>query len=661
MVKIFGRDFFVNSETEKLKSELEELKKNYTSTTTRPSILNPYMSTDSGAKLPIFPFPLMMIYELADNTDSLRIPIEALIREIFKNGFEVTEKYKYKCTNCGKEFQYKPTKEESMDSDSGKKAVNDSFTSGDKKPLSGEGDEDSEADQGNNEGGQSNDVTKEGLGGQKFRKIGEISPEDAKTLEQRQQQAGGSMTEESGLDEEQAGEIMCDDCGSTDLLRPEPTHRKILERLYKHEVNGNGQTLKDIAQQLERDLEIADNAYLLMLKSYDIDEDAKEIVGERVAEILRIPPAQVALIADSDGRIGYDDNGNQIFVCPRYEHRNKRLTSPFCDRCGIKALGAVLEVNSVYSAATPQPKRVVYGKGEIIWKAGKYKPDILYGFSPIYAIWSKVMALAYMDEYVRKYFDKMRPPRGMLVIASRNYETFKKAWDTLQAKAEEDPYEVYPVMVESDRGGKGMAEWVDFTGSLKELEFIEVRKEMRAIIGSMYGVLPLYYGEMPSGWNQEGLQVTITNRAVKWAQEILYESFFNRVAHALGVDDWDIKLKAGEETDKLREHQIKGVEIDNMQKLQAMGFEISRTHSGEFKVSKDPVNGAGSGNPDGSGRPNPEKSTAPKQEQSTSFQGEHLGGRPSDEGGVAQGHPASGSGTSMSKKSDDKKLVRDRY
>ncbi len=31
----------------------------------------------------------------------------------------------------------------------------------------------------------------------------------------------------------------------------------------------------------------------------------------------------------------------------------------------------------------------------------------------------------------------------------------------------------------------------------------------------------LYFGETPTGWSQEGLQVTITNRAVKWGQDIL--------------------------------------------------------------------------------------------------------------------------------------------
>ena len=79
--------------TDKVKGFFRLSNKGYTETTTRPSIAQPYMSTDTGAKLPIFPFPLIMIYELADNIDALRIPIETLNREMFKNGFEVVEKW----------------------------------------------------------------------------------------------------------------------------------------------------------------------------------------------------------------------------------------------------------------------------------------------------------------------------------------------------------------------------------------------------------------------------------------------------------------------------------------------------------------------------------------------------------------------------------------
>jgi hypothetical protein len=417
--------------------------------------------------------------------------------------------------------------------------------------------------------------------------------------------------------------------------------------------------LEDVTRQLERDLEISDNAYLLALKNYYIDDRTGKIDHKRtqIKEYLRVDPPQVAMIADSDGRIGFDDKRNELYVCPRFEHRDKRLTQPKCDRCGAEALKAVMEVNSVYSIGIPQPKRVVYGEGEIIWKAGKYRPHLLYGYSPIYSVWSKAMSLSHMDEYIRKYFDKMRPPRGLLVVASRNYETFRKSWDTLTQRATEDPYMIHPLMVESDKGSAGnMAQWMDFTGSLKELEFIEIRRELRMIIGAVYGVLPFYYGETPSGWSQEGLQVTITNRAVKWGQDILEKAFFSAVAMNLGVDDWMLKLKAGEETDKLRDLQTDGVEIQNMAMLQQMGFEVTRTHTGEFKVSKDSAitqdmlalggMGGGMGGINGRG-----DMMGQQQENATNFQGEPQNSRPSDVGGTMGQSPASGKGTSMSKKS----------
>jgi len=585
--------------------------KAFTETTTRPSIAQPYMATDTGAKLPIFPFPLIMIYELADNIDALRIPIETLNREIFKNGFEIVEKWKFKCTNCGKEFQYEPLATDLPD---------------DQPFQSNQDNEDNALPKGKR---RTANKTKQGV---------------------------------------VKDDVECDSCGNTKLLRPEPRNRKTLEGLLNESINSNEQSLEDVARQLERDLEVADNAYLLVLKNYWID-DSTGLISEKkteIKEMLRIDPPQVAMIADSDGRIGYDDKRNEIFVCPRFEHRDKRLTSNTCDQCGAQALKAIMEVNSVYSIGIPQPKRVIYGEGEVIWKAGKYKPGLIYGYSPIYSVWSKAMSLTHMDEYIRKYFDKMRPPRGMLVIASRNYETFRKSWDMLEQKATEDPYMIHPLLVESEKGGKNMAQWIDFTGSLKELEFMALRKELRQIIGAIYGVLPLYYGEMPSGWSQEGLQVTITNRAVTWSQDVLRKAFLNKIAHLLGVDDWELRLKAGEETDKLRELQTQSTEIQNMAAMQGMGFEVKRTHTGEFKVSKDPII-----NPLMMAQETPEKNEpkkktrgnamGQKKENKQSFQGEPKRGRPSDPGGTNQGSPSSGPGTSMSKKSYPNGITPDNF
>ena len=582
------------------------INKSTTETTVRPSVTTPYMSTDTGAKLPIFPFPLMMIYELADNIDALRIPIETINREMFKNGFEIVEKWKYKCENCGKEFQYAPTIDDKPD----------------EQPFE------------QNQDNETNAIPK------------------AKAI----------------IDESQ---LQCDTCGNTNLRRPVPEHRLILENLITKPVNGNQQTLEDLARQLERDLEIADNAYLLVLKQYNINDRTGEINHDQseIKEYLRIDPPQVAMICDSDGRLGYNDKHEPIFVCPHFEHRRTRLHKDTCEKTDdgvhsnpVKALKALIEVNAVYSIGTPQPKSVIYGEGEVVWKAGKYKPSLVYGFSPIYAVWSKAMTLSHMDEYVRKYFDKMRPPRGMLVIASRNYETFRKSWGELEMRAAEDPYMIHPLMVESDKGGKNMAQWIDFTGSLRELEFIEVRKELRQLIGAIYGVLPLYFGEMVGGWSQEGLQVTITNRAVKWGQDILSKAFFDKIAEMLNVDDWHLRLKGGEENDKLRELQTDGVEIQNMAILQQMGFDITRTHTGEFKVSKETALSASDMMMnDMQARMGRGRGTASPKENRQNMQGEPLQTRPSDMGGVSQGFPASGSGTTMSKKAYNDGITPDNF
>ena len=89
-----------------------------------------------------------------------------------------------------------------------------------------------------------------------------------------------------------------------------------------------------------------------------------------------------------------------------------------------------------------------------------------------------------------------------------------------------------------------------------------------------------------------------------------------------------------------------------MAAMQQMGFEVNRTHTGEFKVSKDPIINpmmmAQEEAPPKKGRGN---AMGQKKENKQSFQGEPKPNRPSDKGGVAQGHPASGTGTTLSKKS----------
>ena len=147
---------------------------------------------------------------LADNIDALRIPIETLNREMFKNGFEVVEKWKYKCNNCSKEFQYAPTPDNP-----------------DEQPFEANGDNYTSA----------HPRKKKAVAVPKAAKLWYVIHVEVMTW-----------------------------------LRPVPEHRKTLENLMNDPVNSNQQTLEDVARQLERDFEIADNAYLLLLKNYKIDD-----------------------------------------------------------------------------------------------------------------------------------------------------------------------------------------------------------------------------------------------------------------------------------------------------------------------------------------------------------------------------------------------------
>ena len=120
-----------------------------------------------------------------------------------------------------------------------------------------------------------------------------------------------------------------------------------------------------------------------------------------------------------------------------------------------------------------------------------------------------------------------------------------------------------------------------------------------------------------------------------------------------GVEDWELRLKTGEETDRLRDLQIQGVEIENMLALQQLGFAVTRTHTGEFKVSKDPLMLPAEESLLGEGKQGRGRGTASPVEDRQQFQGQPENKVPSDIGGMGQGSPSSGTGTSKSKKTFD--------
>jgi len=116
--------------------------------------------------------------------------------------------------------------------------------------------------------------------------------------------------------------------------------------------------------------------------------------------------------------------------------------------------------------------------GEVL-HFSKYSPSRLYGQSPIMTMWNQITTLLIaMENYVNSSYTKARMPRGLLAVQTRNMESMKSFWRGVKEKMEQDPHFI-PVMGIEGEGGKGGVEWIKFMDSLKEMDYISVKDDLR--------------------------------------------------------------------------------------------------------------------------------------------------------------------------------------
>ena len=455
---------------------------------------------------------------------------------------------------------------------------------------------------------------------------------------------------------EETDEPECDVCGNKgekNFDKPDWKERKIVSKLLKGKKNDNEQSFVQISKQVMRDRAIADDAYVILMYEYHIKDN--KVVGKKLQAIEVASPMITYIIADSFGRRGYDDNGKKIWVCPRDQHRKSVVYAkdgnvPVCPMCKCECIPAYAEIMTAYAGWTSTNSSIVYARGEVLhvpaasWETG------LYGYSRFYTVMSKAITLFHMDEYFRKYFDKMRPPKGALFVSTSNKASLNKTFNEMRDQAKRDPYDIYPIMVENERGNRNFVQYVNFTGSLQELQLDKVRDEFRRTMGAMFGILPLFAGEIQEGsWSQEGLQTMVVNRAVTADQEGAQDTFYDPLLKILGVNDWVLKLQQAEDTDLLREEQIAYQKNMNAQSMQAMGFGVELDADGNFVYTDKPI-GQDQQMQQMDGDMDTEKKP-PMADAGTQMTGEARLARPSDPGGSGQGFPAAGNNTSMAMKS----------
>jgi len=172
-------------------------------------------------------------------------------------------------------------------------------------------------------------------------------------------------------------------------------------------------------------------------------------------------------------------------------------------------------------------------------------------------------------------YDGQRPPKAGLFFKTSNRDTLNKMWDEAKQRAEENPHLPIIMGVPDSSSGRNFVEFIDFMKSLDELQHTEMRNEYRRQIGAVYGVEPLFQGDVSQGGglNNEGMQVTVTNRAVEYGQEIYNKFYLPKLLKAMGVKGYVLTLNPSEEQDEMAKLERQRLTLENGRNAVSMGLE----------------------------------------------------------------------------------------
>ena len=353
-----------------------------------------------------------------------------------------------------------------------------------------------------------------------------------------------------------------------------------IERII-NKANFNNQTLIEIFKEFENDLNVIDNGFLLARKNYFLNANNK-IIGGEVVELLRLDPLSVEKLMDSTNRLGYNSDGRPVYFDPQ---ARGELVEDEYNKEGIKNFRACFKVRSGKSKYSDKSGYQYYDTSEVL-HVSKYRPSKAYGFSPLYSLYNKVMTLINMDYYIKQYYSGNKVPKGILTVNTSNASGFWNFWDTFIEKVRKNPHAVHPLIHPSGEG-KDPIKWIDFMRNLQEMQYTDVRNEIRTQIGAVYNVAPIFQNDVSTGGglNNEGLQITVTNRGVEMGQDIYNNKVLPWIITQLGGSDYTWMLNSSEEEDEVAERDLRLKEIEIARKTAELGIDVTMNENGEFSYS----------------------------------------------------------------------------
>jgi len=225
--------------------------------------------------------------------------------------------------------------------------------------------------------------------------------------------------------------------------------------------------------------------------------------------------------------------------------------------------------------------------GEVI-HTSKYSPSALYGFSPINTLWEHAFALIKMVNFIRLSYEEKRLPSGGLAVPTHSTESFRKMMTEWEQMRQMNPT-VIPWFTYNPETGGGKVEFIKFTDTLEEMQYVDIRNEFADRVSYYYGVSRVFTRSSAagegSGLGNEGLDVTITHKAMESGQSVWNEQVFPVFMEEFGITDFKQVLKHPSEEKEMQEIERKKAKAEYAEVMQRIGYEA--TLEGEdFKFEK---------------------------------------------------------------------------
>lgn len=370
----------------------------------------------------------------------------------------------------------------------------------------------------------------------------------------------------------------CRVCGSTKFIAPSEENKRYLEE-FMHDVNMNDESLIDVLRALDFDVNVLDNAFLVVVKDYVV-RDGK-IVGAVVREVVRADPRWMTFVMSQDGRFARTDEGKALVFCVRHRDKAVQVDPDDVDRATCPRCGLVM-VPAYYKYGRLGGQETFFTDGEVL-HIKKFTFGIGYGYSPLMSLIMKILILWKQDWYMVMAYHLQRPPRGLLIIKGVSRDSFEKAWALMQEMARLNPNLIHPLVIEGT-ADRSATEYVDLSYRPEEFEFTEFRDEVRKTIASFYGVTPIFVGEV--GGRGESMQILVTNRAVEVEQRMFNDRVLPWLMRQLGIDDWTISLVPSEMRDEMRKLELIERKLEIAEKLKDLGYgvKVVQREPGEIDI-----------------------------------------------------------------------------